>query len=85
MEKTDFKKTLQGRFKNFLRHSAKDIVEVWPYFKRLGKYVKPYRFRWMAGLIIGAVAGAWEAALLPLLKKSFEYLEMSHVHLTGWE
>ena len=85
MEKTDFKKTLQGRFKNFLRHSAKDIVEIWPYLKRLGKYVKPYRFRWIAGLVLGAVAGGWEMALLPMLNTSFEYLEKSHVRLTIWE
>lgn len=77
--------TLRKRFKRFLNHSAKDILEVWPYLKRLGKYVKPYRFRWVAGLALGGVAGAWEAALLPSLKWSFEFLEKSRIALTSWE
>ena len=59
MKNVQVQESIQERFKRFLKHSAKDFVEVLPYLKRLGKYVKPYRFRWIVGLILGAIAGAW--------------------------
>ncbi|MBX7158516.1 MAG: ABC transporter ATP-binding protein/permease [Verrucomicrobiae bacterium] len=85
MEKNDTREISQNRLKRFLQHSAKDFLEIWPYFKRLGKYVKPYRFRWIAGLALGGIAGSWEGALLPFLKWSLESLEKSKVQLSLWE
>ncbi|MEZ5404638.1 MAG: ABC transporter ATP-binding protein [Verrucomicrobiia bacterium] len=85
MEKNDTREISQNRLKRFLQHSVKDFLEVWPHFKRLGQYVKPYRFRWIAGLALGGLAGSWEGALLPFLKWSLESLEKSKVQLSLWE
>ncbi len=61
------------------RHFA-DVAESLPYLQRLGAYVLPYKWRLVAGVILGSLYGSWVAALLPALKKTFEFFEAKKIN-----
>ncbi len=52
---------------------------------RLAKYLKPYRGRWVAGLVLGGLYGAWVGVLIPALGKSLEFLESSNREMPLWQ
>lgn len=55
------------------------------YANRLKRFLKPYIWLWVAGLITGAIYSMWVAALLPALDRSLTLLEQHHIKLNAWQ
>ena len=52
------------------------------YYGRIQKFLKPYLWMWITGLVLGVLAGAWTPVLLVAIKKGSEWLQSSGHQLT---
>jgi len=52
------------------------------YYGRIQKFLRPYLWMWISGLVLGMLAGAWTPVLLIAIKKGAEWLQTSGHQLT---
>jgi subfamily B ATP-binding cassette protein MsbA len=55
-----------------------------PHILRLSTFMRPYWKRWVAGLVLGSIYGAWAAGLIPALKFTLESFEQRHTSPDLW-